>query len=117
MYTTKFGSMPCPAPELPGKLEESARSWYEDTVRIHDGQVSKDHGRFEVQFSLKHPGVVKRCPDALYDDDFEILFGDYGYVVWCFDKDISLPHINALLDVSLRQGDSTTDPLPLNRRI
>jgi hypothetical protein len=32
------------------------------------------------------------------DDEFVVLFGKYGYVVWCFDKEVKLPISGTRLD-------------------
>lgn len=102
MYTCEFSTMALPLHILPRRVEKS----------IHD--VWKDDGPFVLQFSLDHDGVG-RCVGTVCDDDFEILFGDYGYVVWCFDEDIELPVAGSLADESMEAAQAAR-PLPLNRR-
>jgi hypothetical protein len=101
MYTCEFSTMALPLHNLPRPVEKSAHVWKDDGPLVH-------------QFSLDHDGVG-RCADAVCDDDFEILFGDYGYVVWCFDEDIELPVAGSLAD-ELMEVAPAARPLPLNRR-
>lgn len=103
MYTCEFGAMPHPSPTIPRSLEDKAR-----------GMVKQDEP-FELEFSLEHPGVVELCASTFYHEDFEVLFGDYGYVVWSFDDDIELPVAGSLSDATIERS-STDRPLPLNRR-
>ena len=50
------------------------------------------------------------------DDDFVVLFGGAGYVVWCFDKDMSLPVTASPLDPALQSYPLPPGPLhPLHR--
>jgi hypothetical protein len=130
MFTLEFGTMPHPSPCVPRLLEDSARGmWCNpfDAMRHSSASVSqwaKDRTRedmaqderFEIQFSLLHSRAVELCPGTIYDDDFEILFGDYGYVVWCFDEDIILPLSGSLQDQSLERAPAAR-PLPLSRRL
>jgi hypothetical protein len=49
------------------------------------------------------------------DDDFVVLFGDEGYVVWCFDEGVSLPVTTSSADPAL-QDSRLYLPHPLRRR-
>lgn len=49
------------------------------------------------------------------DDDFVVLFGDEGYVVWCFDEEVTLPVTASSLDPAL-QDSRIHLPHPLQRR-
>ena len=75
MYTYEFGTMPHPAPKLPRWMEGNA--------------LRSVHGRYD-EFSSEHPRM-ERSSEAFYDYNFDVVFGDYGYVVWCYDKNLELP--------------------------
>jgi hypothetical protein len=49
------------------------------------------------------------------DDDFVVLFGDEGYVVWCFDEKVTLPVTASSADPAL-QDSRLYLPHPLRRR-
>lgn len=103
MYTHQFGTMrhPHSFQDLPDIIKESAHPF-------------QQHSKMTVEFSIDHPDVVEHCAGTMRDDDFEILFGDYGYVVWAFD-DVKLPITGSLSDESM-QITPAERPLPLNRR-
>jgi hypothetical protein len=102
MYTCEFGTMLHPSPAIPRKLEDTARD------------MREQEGPFVLEFTLDHSGVVEHCANTIRDDDFEILFGDYGYIVWAFG-DIRLPLAGSLLDESMEIAPAAR-PLPLNRK-
>jgi hypothetical protein len=104
IYTYEFGTMFLPSQSIPRHMEESARGMWEQD------------GPFELEFSLDHQGIVEHYPGCIYDDNFDILFGDYGYVVWCFNEDLKLPIVGSLSDDSMELAPSAR-PLPLNRRL
>lgn len=125
MYTLEFRIVPRPSPRLPRPLHDSAQRVWDDPLRefllprtlggLDDvARLNRPDQTFELDFSLRHPGMIERCPDTVFDDDFEILFGDYGYVVWCFDENIRLPRAGSLLDTDM-EPDPAARPLPLSR--
>jgi hypothetical protein len=101
IYTCEFGSMLRPSQCLPRRVEDSA--------------CGMRNGPFNIQFSLEIPGAVERCASNIGDDDFDIVFGDYGYVVWCYNEDIKLPVAGSLSDETMQRAPAAR-PLPLNRR-
>lgn len=127
MYTLQFGTMPYPSPRLPIWLEHNARDiwkdpcrtlslpripiWLVNAARSIDTDHGGPHGPLELDFSLQHPGVAERCPSTVGDDDFEIILGDYGYFVWCFDENIQLPLVGSLSDEALERVPAAR-PLP-----
>ena len=101
MYTCQFGKLALPLQNLPRGVENSARA------------VWKDDGPLVLQFSPDKFGIG-RCANTISDDDFEIIFGDYGYVVWCFDEDIELPIAGSRMDESMEVAP-VAPSLPLNQ--
>jgi hypothetical protein len=101
MYTCKFGTKVHPSPDLPRRLKETAL------------RLGKQKQPFVLDFSLHHC-VVERCPTTIFDEDFEIVFGGYGYVVWAFD-DTRLPVAGSLSDLSMDVAPASR-PLPLIHR-
>ena len=77
IYTLKWGTQPHPRPRYLNDADQDSRR--SDLL----GSIGSP---ILVEFSLKYGSVAELSPDTVYDDDFEILLGDHGYVVWCFNK-------------------------------
>ena len=126
MYTQEFGTMPYPSPRLPIPLEYIARAVWKDPCRVlflsthpplllgaartMDMNPGGPRGPLELEFSLQHPGVIERCPGTVADDDLEIIFGDYGYFVLCYDETIDLPTGGSFRDKEMIRAVAARPP-------
>jgi hypothetical protein len=88
MFTHKLDTGPRTLPGVPSNLMAGIRS-----LSCVDGPVVLDSS-VDLETALNNAAVY-----GLVDDgNFVVLFGQYGYIVWCFDKDVKLPLSGSLFD-------------------